>query len=130
MSQRFLIDTSAWIETLRASGDSAVRAEVSRVTGDDRAVLCHMVRLELWNGARGDRDQQLLRDLEEHLQTVPTTTEVWALARDLARLARGKGITVPAADLLIAACAEHHGLGLIHQDTHFAQLKRLRDAGQ
>jgi predicted nucleic acid-binding protein len=24
--------------------------------------------------------------------------------------------------LLIAACAEHHGLGLLHHDTHFDQI--------
>jgi predicted nucleic acid-binding protein len=65
--------------------------------------------------------------MEEQLETVPTTPEVWALARELARLARSKGITVPAADLVIAACAEHHRLGLIHNDTHFDQLLKLRD---
>lgn len=87
-----------------------------------------MVRLELWNGARHGGDQRLLREIEEQLQTVPTTPEVWALARELARLARGKGITVPAADLLIAACAEHHGLRLIHNDSHFAELEKFRGA--
>lgn len=64
--------------------------------------------------------------MEEELEAVPTTPEVWALARDLARLARGKGITVPAADLLIAACAEYHHLGLIHNDSHYDQLEKLR----
>jgi predicted nucleic acid-binding protein len=85
-----------------------------------------MVRLELWNGARDARDQKLLREIEDQLQTVPTTPEVWSLARELARLARGKGLTVPAADLLIAACAEYHQLRLIHHDAHFNQLEKLR----
>jgi predicted nucleic acid-binding protein len=125
--RRFLIDTSAWIETLRTTGDPAVRARVSEVAVDDRAVLCDMVRIELWNGARGAADHRLLRELEEQLETVPTTAAVWTLARELARSARGKGLTVPAADLLIAACAEHHGLGLIHHDAHFEQLdEKLR----
>jgi predicted nucleic acid-binding protein len=85
-----------------------------------------MVRVELWNGARSTKDHRLLREMEEHLETVPTTPEVWDLARELARLARSKGITVPAADLIIAACAEHHRLGLIHHDTHFDHLMKLR----
>lgn len=88
-----------------------------------------MVRLELWNGARALKEHRLLREMEEQLETVPTTPEVWALARELARLARSKGITVPAADLVIAACAEHHRLGLIHHDTHFGQLSKLRETG-
>ncbi len=90
-------------------------------------MLCDLVRLELWNGAGSAKEQRLLRELEEQLETVPTTPEVWGLARELARLARSKGVTVPATDLLIAACAEHHRLDLIHHDGHFDQLKKLRD---
>lgn len=129
-SRRFLVDTSAWIETLRANGDSAVRTRAGALTADDRVVLCDLVRLELWNGARGAADRRLLRNLEQTLETVPTTPEVWALARDFARIARDHGLTVPATDLLIAACAEHHGLGLVHQDAHFEHLARARGKGR
>ena len=124
--QRFLIDTSAWIETLRTTGDPSVRAKVSGLTAEDRAVLCDMVRLELWNGARSSGEQSLLRELEAQVEIVPTPPEVWERACDLARVARGKGLTVPATDLLVAACAEHHGLGLVHQDVHFEKLAELR----
>jgi len=124
--RRFLIDTSAWIETLRPTGDPEVRARVSALTTGDRAVLCDLVRLELWNGAQGVREHRLLRELEQQLETVPTTPEVWDRAREIARLARSKGLTVPAADLVIAACAESHELGLIHCDAHFETLEKLR----
>jgi predicted nucleic acid-binding protein len=123
---RFLIDTSAWIETLRSTGEPAIRTRVGSLTAGDRAVLCDVVRLELWNGARSAGDHRLLRELEANLETVPTTAEVWELARELARIARGQGLTVPATDLLIAACAEHHGLGLLHNDAHFDKLAELR----
>jgi predicted nucleic acid-binding protein len=124
--RRFLIDTSAWIETLRPNGEPTIRDQVRDLTADDRAVLCDPVRLELWNGAGGSREHRLLRELEENLKTVPTTLEVWGLARDLARSARNKGLTVPIADILIAACAEHHGLGIVHRDAHFDRLAELR----
>jgi len=125
--RRFLIDTSAWIETLRPSGEPAIRDQVRDLTVDDRAVLCDLVRLELWNGAQGSREHRLLRELEENLKTVPTTPEVWDLARSLAQAARSKGLTVPAADILISACAEHHGLGIVHKkDAHFDRLAELR----
>lgn len=103
-----------------------MRRRVAEVTADDRAVLCDLVRLELWNGAGSAKEQRLLRELEEELETVPTTDDVWARSRELARQARSRGFTVPAADLVIAACAEHHGLGLIHRDAHFTQLARLQ----
>ncbi len=124
-SRRFLVDTSAWIEALRTNGDPAVRARISSLTADDAVVLCDQVRLELWNGARTPADQRLLRNLEQQLDIVPTSPEVWMLACDYARAARGQGLTLPAADLLIAACATHHGLGLIHQDAHFDHLARI-----
>ncbi len=124
-SERFLVDTSAWIETLRAQGDAAVRSRVSALAAEDRVVLCDAVRLELWNGARTGPDHRLLRELEENLETVPTTPEVWALARESARAARRQGLSLPAIDLLIAACAKHHGLGLVHCDVHFEQLAEL-----
>lgn len=92
-------------------------------------MLCDLVLLELWNGARNAMDHRLLRELEEELDSVPTSPEVWGIARDLARLARSKGLTVPAADLVIAACAQFHGLGLIHNDAHFDQLRKLQDKG-
>ena len=128
-SGRFLVDTSAWIEILRASGDVAVRSRVSALAAEDRVVLCDQVRLELWNGARGGADHRLLSDLEQTLETVPTTPEVWSLARELARSARGEGLTVPAADILIVATAEHHGLGLIHRDAHFERLEQIGGGG-
>lgn len=89
-------------------------------------MLCDMVRLELWNGARSTKDQRTLREMEAELATVPTTPEVWTLASEMARLARSKGHSIPASDLVIAACAEHHGLTLIHQDSHFDRLLQLR----
>jgi predicted nucleic acid-binding protein len=120
------VDTSAWIETIRERGDPAVRAQVTSYIAEDKAVLCDMVRLELWNGARSTKDQRTLREMEEELETVPTTPEIWALACELARLARSKGLSIPASDLVIAACAEHHRLTLIHQDSHFDRLLQLR----
>lgn len=122
MNQPVLIDTSAWIDALRRDGDPEVQATVKGLAADGAAVLCDMVRLELWNGARGSAERQFLAGLEKELECVPTTIEVWQTAIDLAGACRRKGITVPATDLLVAACADHHGLGLLHHDTHFDQV--------
>jgi len=119
---RVLIDTSAWIETLRPDGDAAVRASVAEAADYGRAVLCDMVLLELWNGAGDSREKRLLRDLEEIVPCVPTTAAVWQRARELARAGRDIGLTLPGADLLIAAAAQVHGLGLLHRDAHFDRL--------
>jgi len=118
-----LVDTSAWIEALRSDGDDAVRREVRAALEEGTAVFCDLVRLELWNAARGTWERKYLEELERELATLATTEEVWHRARDLARRCRSTGLTLPATDLLIAACAEHHGATLLHRDDHFDQLR-------
>ncbi len=117
-----LVDTSAWIDALRTDGDATVRAEVRTAVSQGVALFCDMVLLELWNGVRGESEGELLADLERDVLCVATTAEVWEAAREMARTCREKGITVPATDLLIAACAETHGLSLLHHDAHFDAL--------
>ena len=129
MSQPILVDTSAWIDALRKDGDPEVLAAVKSLTADGAAVLCDMVRLELWNGAHGKAERKFLAGLERELECAPTTVEVWQTAIDLADVCRRKGVTVPATDLLIAACAELHGLGLLHNDTHFDQIAAAAGKG-
>ena len=47
---------------------------------------------------------------------------VWQAAYDMARRARTKGITVPATDVAIAACAFRHGTALETADSDFELL--------
>jgi len=119
-----LVDTSAWIDALRKDGDAVVREAVHAATAEGEAVLCDVVRLELWNGARGDAERKILRALERDLDVAPTPPEVWDVAIEMAAACRKKGITAPATDLLVAACATHHALRLLHHDEHFDQIAR------
>jgi hypothetical protein len=59
-------------------------------------------------GVRGDREKKVLRDREATLNNLPITAEVRQLAVDLAGQSRAKGLTTPATDLLVAACARHY----------------------
>lgn len=120
-----LVDTSAWIHFLRSNGEAAVRERVALALTTGEACWCAMVRLELWNGAGGERERKVLRDFERVLTDLPITDEVWAAAADLARRARASAVTVPAADILIAACARRHGASLETADADFELLSRL-----
>jgi predicted nucleic acid-binding protein len=117
-----LVDTSSWIHMLRADGDKAVRARVEALLVAGTACWCPLVRLELWNGARGDRDKKALRDFENRLEELPITGDVWTLAYSLAKKARSSGATAPASDILIAACAQFHEMPLEHADSDFDRL--------
>lgn len=122
--RRILVDTSAWIEAMRTRGDEATRARVASAVASGLAVFCNPVRLELRVGI-GERERSWLEKLEEKLETVATTEEVWNSAHDAAFRLRRQGLTIPALDLLIAATAKVHGLELLHRDAHFDAIAEL-----
>lgn len=119
-----LIDTSSWIHLLRPDGDFEVRTRVERALQTGEACWCPIVRLELWNGARGEREKKALRDFERLLPELGIDDDVWRGAYELARKARAGGVSIPATDLLIAACAKRHEADLEHSDSDFDHLQR------
>ena len=96
-----------------------------RRCGRRDACWCPLVQLELWNGARGGRETQVLRRFAEVLPVLPMDEEVWSTAYDLTRRARARGVTVPATDVVIAACAHRHGAALESSDKDFELLRRV-----
>lgn len=120
-----LIDTSSWIHLLRPDGDPAIRSRVEAALKAGDACWCPIVQLELWNGARGDPEQRVLRRFAAVLPDLPIDASVWSAAYELARRARTHGVTVPAADVVIAACAHRHGVALESADKDFERLHNL-----
>lgn len=117
-----LVDTSSWIHFLRPDGDAEVGARVQRLLRDGSACWCPLVRLELWNGAGGEREKKVLRDFERLVPELSITPQVWDEAYSLARKCRSAAVTAPASDLLIAACARHHGVPLEYSDSDFDRI--------
>lgn len=117
-----LVDTSAWIHLLRPNGDPAVRERVEAALASGDACWCPLVQLELWNGARGQREQRVLHEFARVLPQLPMDETVWNEAYDLARRARSSGITVPATDVVILACARRHGASIETADSDFELL--------
>src|ERR1700742_2404821 len=110
---------------LRPNGDAAVKVRVLRALDTGEACWCPVIRLELWNGAGGERERKVLREFEQALPELAIDQAVWNAAYDLARRARSAGISVPATDILIAACARHHQVELEHADSDFSHLEKL-----
>jgi hypothetical protein len=119
-----LVDTSAWIHFLRPDGDREVRAKVESALKAGTARWCQLVRLELWNGAGGERERKVLREFERLIPDLAIDATTWNDACELARRCRSAGVTVPASDLLIAACARQHGADLEHADGDFDAIAR------
>lgn len=122
-----LVDTSSWIHLLRSDGDPIVRARVEEALTTGRACWCPIVQLELWNGARGNRERKVLRRFVEYLPELPIDETVWRLGHDLAQRSRARGVTVPVTDILIAACALHHDAALETADSDFDLLASVTE---
>jgi predicted nucleic acid-binding protein len=110
---------------LRPNGDESVRGRVVRALDSGEACWCPIIRLELWNGAGGDRERKVLREFERALPELAIDDAVWNAANDLGRRARSAGISVPATDILITACARHHQAAIEHADADFTRLEKL-----
>ena len=87
----------------------------------------HHARRVLARGARA-AEKRHLAEMEREIGRVPVDAGTWRLAARLALRCREKGLTVPTSDLVIAACAEFHGLELEHCDKHFERILPLARA--
>jgi predicted nucleic acid-binding protein len=125
-----LIDTSCWTHTLRRKGDPAIRSRVEQLILRQEACWCDVIRLELWHGARDDRDVQMLVDLEAIVPHLAITGAVWDLACDIGLMARRRGLNVPSTDLVIFACGRIHEAALEHRDQHFDLLEKVAGKGR
>ena len=119
-----LVDTSSWIEYLRGhENETALR--VKELIRRDQAGWCDLIAVELWNGVRPGRDNRTLEHLDEAATRFALSDEVWRKARRLALRCREAGLTVPAKDVVISACAAHYGLEIECVDAHFAKIAPL-----
>jgi predicted nucleic acid-binding protein len=125
VSRWVMVDTSAWIHALRRVGDGHIRARIEQLLSEQAAAWCEMLRLELWSGVGGEAERRALEQLDPILPRMPINDAVWSSAAELAGRARTNGISAPAADLLIFACAKTYGLEIEHVDRHYEMLAKL-----
>lgn len=121
MKGNVIIDTSVWVEFFRGRDESLVE-KVSVLLETGRAAYTGIIALELINGAKGQKDLQILYDALDAMyriaETDDTFIEAGRLGFDLAR----KGITAATVDLLIARTAIENGLALMTLDRHFEKV--------
>ena len=117
-----LIDTSAWIEYLRAT-ESAAAIEVRRLlsTDADRVVMCEPIAMEILSGAVDDDKHAKLEQLVNGFPSLKIDDAVdYRSAAAIYRAARRTGQTIRSInDCLIAAVSMRHGASIIHRDADF-----------
>jgi predicted nucleic acid-binding protein len=115
------VDTSAWVEFLRATG-SETHARVRALVAEDvRLATTDVVLMELLAGARDDDHRDGLRGLLRRCDFLPTEgPRDFEDAAEIYRACRGSGLTVRRlTDCLIAAVAMRHAAPVLHRDADF-----------
>jgi hypothetical protein len=121
-----LVDSSAWVEFLRATGSRAHLRLRSALEGEEVLACTDPVLMEILAGARDDADRDRLRRLLFGLEFLavdgPTDYES---AAELYRLCRSGGETPrKLTDCLIAAVAIRNDAGLLCEDADFLAIAR------
>ncbi len=122
-----LLDTSAWIEFLRATGSPThLRVKALLSEAEANIATTDVVSMELLAGARDAAHEQALRQLLARCAMIPVEAPSdYEEAAMLYRRCRQKGETVrKLTDCLIAAVAIRSGCAVLHQDADFAALAR------
>ncbi len=121
-----LVDTSAWVEYLRATGSHVYR-HVRRLLNEDETVYTtDVVVMEILAGARDEEHHHQLRRLLARCEHVPVEGLTdYESAAALYRVCRRGGETVRAlTDCLIAAVALRADVTVLHADPDFEILAR------
>lgn len=117
-----LVDTSAWVEYLRATG-SAAAVEVRRLLSNDatQVAMCEPIAMEILSGAADDSRHAKLEQLVNGLPSLAVDAAIdFRTAAGIYRAARRAGRTIRSLnDCLIAAVAIRHDARIVHRDIDF-----------
>ena len=122
-----VVDTSAWVEYLRATGSPADAALTDAVRASDDIGVPDVVRLELLAGAGTDAQVRDLQRLLGRFHAMPAASPAdHETAAALYRAARRTGATVRSLlDCLVAAAALRTDSPLLARDRDFEVIARV-----
>lgn len=122
-----LVDTSAWVELLRATGSPVDRALAEALDSSQALWLTGVVLQEVLQGARtAVQADELRRMLEACTVVEPVFPETYEHAASLYRRCRHAGRSVRGTvDCLVAAVAMEHGLTVLGVDRALVTLHEV-----
>jgi len=118
-----VVDSNIHIGLLRRRGDPIFA--LAEWIGDGDLVTCGMICLEVERGLRVPRIRQNHGAFFDVMINAPSSNKLWEPAAELAWNLDRRGATLPAQDLLIAACALPFGSRVLTDDVHFRHIPGL-----
>ncbi len=117
-----LVDTSAWIDSFKKTGNQELKEFMRQSIVSGLAVTSPIVILELLQGCRSVEERDALKIKLESLDILSITLSVWEQAYELGFSLRRKGLTIPTVDLIIAALVIENKSLLLHHDEHYEMI--------
>lgn len=124
-SPRVLVDSSIWIEAFRRSHSPVVESLID-LLDRRRVVTTGLVMAEVLYGCRNDAERLQVDEAMRGLPFLETGRTAWEAAGNKGALLRGKGITLPLSDLLMAAVASEASALIFSSDHHFDLIPDLK----
>jgi predicted nucleic acid-binding protein len=117
-----ILDNSAWARLLGGRVAEATQQQWLQALERDEVLVCDPFRLEALYSAHDAKDFASLAEELEAFRQAPCDDVVWRLARHAqAALAEDRRVShrIKPVDLLVAAAAHRHGVGVLHYDHDF-----------
>lgn len=121
MPGNVLVDTSVWIEFFREKG-SPVSALLQEYLKHGQACWTGPIVVELYQGAKTQKEVQVLEQLFGTITYMEITREHYYKAGLISRKAARKGKTFSVIDMILAIVAQEEHLLLYSLDTHFQDI--------
>ncbi len=118
MRDKVLIDTSVWIDFFRRK-DVRLIEQIAILLKSKRVVYTGIVALELINGAKGQKELEVLYDVFSTMEKINEREITYFNAGNMGYEIARKGYTLGVVDLLIAQVAIENDIALMTFDEHF-----------
>jgi predicted nucleic acid-binding protein len=118
-------DSSALIEYYRKAGAPVVQAAVAAAIARDELATNGIIYVEVVGFAADERERRVLLADFRGFHRLELSNADFDLAAAIGFDLRRLGRTVPATDLIIAACAIRAQAQLLHLDDHFEEIAKV-----
>jgi hypothetical protein len=116
---KVIVDTSAWIESFRPSGDTRLREKVRQLITGGNVLLPGIIKAEILRGTKSRVEYENLNELFDGLTYLSVEEEFWSRLAQFSFDLFRQGIVVPLVDTYIALLAIENNASLLHCDQHF-----------
>jgi predicted nucleic acid-binding protein len=118
---KILVDTSAWIEFFRKK--EPWHSSISGLIDDKRVCCSGLILAELIQGAKSEKELEVLRDFRHVFEFLDESVDLWQAAGELSNALQRKGKSVGLSDCYLAASAKEHKVKILTLDKHFNVIK-------